>query len=81
MSRASLAALRADWRLLAFGFLMAFAYSAGKTYFISLFAQQFREAFGLGHAGFGAIYSIATLASGFLLHPAAVLPSRGMMQG
>ncbi len=67
MSRASLAALRADWRLLAFGFLMAFASSAGQTYFISLFAQQFREAFGLGHAGFGAIYSIATLASGFLL--------------
>jgi len=67
MRYASLAALRADWRLLAFGFLMAFASSAGQTYFISLFAHQFHEAFGLGHAGFGALYSIATLASGFLL--------------
>src|SRR3546814_2091039 len=46
---------------------MAFASSAGQTYFISLFAHQFHLAFGLGHAGFGALYSAATLASGFLL--------------
>ena len=39
----SLAALRADWRLLAFGFLMAFASSGGQTYFISLFSEQFRD--------------------------------------
>jgi len=64
---AGLAALRSDWRLLAFGFLMAFASSAGQTYFISLFAHEFHAAFGLGHAGFGALYSAATLASGFLL--------------
>lgn len=62
-----LAALRSDWRLLAFGFLMAFASSAGQTYFISLFAHQFLDTFRLGHAGFGALYSAATLASGFLL--------------
>ncbi|EDP64013.1 major facilitator superfamily MFS_1 [alpha proteobacterium BAL199] len=67
MNYPGLAALRADWRLLAFGFLMAFASSAGQTYFISLFSQQFRDDFGMSHAGFGAIYSIATLASGFLL--------------
>ena len=60
-------ALRADWRLLAFGLLVAFASSAGQTYFVSLFSQQFRDAFDLGHAGFGAVYSAATLASGFLL--------------
>ena len=59
--------LRADWQLLAFGLLMAFASSTGQTYFISLFSLQFREGFGLGHAGFGAVYSIATLSSGFLL--------------
>ena len=59
--------LRADWRLLAFGLLVAFASSAGQTYFISLFSQQFRDGFGLGHAGFGAVYSAATLTSGFLL--------------
>jgi len=59
--------LRADWRLLAFGLLVAFASSIGQTYFISLFSQQFRDDFDLGHAGFGAVYSVATLASGFLL--------------
>ena len=62
-----LAALRADWRLLAFGFLMAFASSSGQTYFVSLFSAEFRSAFGLSHGGFGALYSAATLASGFLL--------------
>ncbi len=62
-----LRALLADRRLLAFGFLMAFASSAGQTYFISLFSQEFRDAFGLGHAGFGAVYSAATLTSGLLL--------------
>lgn len=65
--RSGLAVLLADWRLLGFGFLMAFASSAGQTYFISLFAHEFHAAFGLGHAGFGALYSAATLASGFLL--------------
>jgi len=60
-------ALLADRRLLAFGFLMAFASSAGQTYFISLFSQEFRDSFGLGHAGFGAVYSAATLTSGLLL--------------
>lgn len=67
MRRAGWTALLADWRLLAFGLLVAFASSAGQTYFISLFSQQFRDAFGLGHAGFGAVYSAATLASGLLL--------------
>lgn len=56
-----------DWRLLVFGFLMALASSSGQTFFISLFSAEFREAFGLGHGGFGALYSAATLASGFLL--------------
>lgn len=56
-----------DWRLLVFGFLMAFASSSGQTFFISLFSAQFREAFDLSHGGFGALYSAATLASGFLL--------------
>lgn len=63
----SLAVLRAEWRLLLFGFLMAFASSAGQTFFISLFSAEFRAAFELGHGGFGALYSAATLVSGFLL--------------
>lgn len=63
----SLKVLGAEWRLLLFGFLMAFASSAGQTFFISLFSAEFRAAFGLGHGGFGALYSAATLVSGFLL--------------
>ncbi len=62
-----LAVLRGDWRLLAFGFLMAFASSGGQTYFISLFSAEFRSEFAMGHGGFGALYSAATLISGFLL--------------
>ncbi len=56
-----------DWRLLVFGFLMAFASSSGQTFFISLFSAEFRAAFDLGHGGFGSLYSAATLASGILL--------------
>lgn len=67
MRLSGLQALAGEWRLLAFGFLMAFASSAGQTYFISLFSEEFRDAFGLGHASFGALYSAATLTSGLLL--------------
>lgn len=56
-----------DWRLLLFGFLMAFGSSFGQTFFISLFSAEFRAAFGLSHGGFGALYSAATLTSGLLL--------------
>lgn len=56
-----------DWRLLVFGFVMAFGSSFGQTYFISLFSAEFRAAFGLSHGGFGALYSAATLTSGLLL--------------
>lgn len=59
--------MRLDPGLLIFGFLMAFASSSGQTFFISLFSAEFRAAFGLGHGGFGALYSAATLVSGILL--------------
>lgn len=65
--RRSVVVLAAEWRLLLFGFLMAFASSAGQTFFISFFSAEFRTAFDLGHGGFGALYSAATLVSGFLL--------------
>lgn len=67
MSAGALEALRTEWRLLAFGFLMALSSSSGQTFFISLFAAEFQTAFGLSHGGFGALYSSATLVSGFLL--------------
>lgn len=59
----NLAFLRADPRLLAFGFLLSFGSSFGQTYFISLFAGDIRGAYGLSNGEFGAVYSLGTLAS------------------
>ena len=65
--RSFLPLIRAEWRLLLFGFAMTFGSSLGQTYFISLFSADIRADLGLGHGGFGAIYSAATLASAVLL--------------
>lgn len=54
-------------RRLALGFLLTFFASFGQTYFIAVFGGQLREAFSLGVAGFGVVYSGATLASGLLI--------------
>jgi MFS family permease len=59
--------IRAEWRLLLFGFAMTFGSSLGQTYFIGLFSGEIRAELGLGHGDFGAIYSAATLASALLL--------------
>lgn len=53
--------------LLAGGFLLTFASSLGQTWFIALSGPAVRGELGLGHGGFGALYSAATLASGLLL--------------
>ena len=49
--------------LLFFGFLIAFASGFGQTFFISLFSQDFRDAFELTNTEFGSLYSIATVLS------------------
>ena len=54
-------------RLLAFGFLLTFCSSFGQTYFISLFSDELRAMFDLGHGAFGTVYSLATLTSAFLM--------------
>ncbi len=59
--------IRVDPRLLAFGFLVSFGSGFGQTYFIALFSGQIRDAFSITNGEFGAAYSIATLASAFLL--------------
>lgn len=51
----------------AFGFGLAFCSSFGQTFFVSLSGPGIRDAFGLSHGGFGAIYSLATLCSGLLM--------------
>jgi MFS family permease len=59
--------LLTDPRFLGFGFLVAFASSFGQTFYISMYGAEIREAYGLSHGGFGQVYMLATLTSGFLL--------------
>ena len=59
--------IRKEWRLLLFGFVMMFATSPGQTYFIALFSGEIRADLSLSHGEFGAVYSIATLSSAFVL--------------
>ena len=59
--------IRQQPRFLAFGFLLALSSSFGQTFFIALFGADIRATFSLSHAGFGTIYSMATLTSGLLL--------------
>jgi MFS family permease len=68
--------LRNDWRLLLFGFVLMFCSSPGQTYFIALFGGQIRTDLGLSHGQFGAVYSIATLASAMVLLWSASLLDR-----
>ncbi|KLN59293.1 hypothetical protein WH96_18435 [Kiloniella spongiae] len=55
----------ANVRFLAFGFVVAFASSFGQTFYVSLFNQEIRTELNLSHGDFGALYSAATLISGF----------------
>ncbi|MGB0848344.1 MAG: MFS transporter [Thiolinea sp.] len=59
--------IKTEWRLLLFGFIMAFASSPGQTYFIALFSGEIRADLGLSHGDFGAIYSLGTLCSAAVL--------------
>ena len=60
-------------RLLAFGFLMAFASTFGQTHFVGVFSPSIEAEFGLSHTEWGAIYMAGTLAS------AALLPFSGRL--
>lgn len=55
--------LRDNAPFLAVGFLLTFTSSFGQTYFISVFAGDVRETFGLSNGGWGSIYAAGTLAS------------------
>ena len=54
-------------KILTFGVSLTFFSSFGQTFLISLFVPFFLEAFVLSNAGFGTIYSVATLASAVAL--------------
>ncbi len=59
--------LLAKPRLLAFGFLMTFASSAGQTFFIGTFGPAVRDEFSLSHGEWGGIYMAGTLLSALVL--------------
>ncbi len=62
-----LALIRAEWRLLLFGFLMTFWSSPGQTFLISLFSGEIRVEMQLSDGQFAAIYSLATLLSAVVM--------------
>lgn len=59
--------LRNNARWLATGLLLGLGSSFGQTYFISIFAGEIRDAYGLTDGQWGGIYTIATVTSAFLL--------------
>ena len=63
--------VRREKRILTFGLSFTFFSSFGQTFLISLFVPYFLQDFSLSNAGFGSLYSIATLSS------AAILPYLG----
>ncbi len=60
-------AIRTHGRLIAFGMLMVFCSGPGQTYFISLFGDEIRQAFGLSHGDFGSLFSVGTIAGAAVL--------------
>ncbi len=59
--------LRSNRRWLAAGALLTFGSAFGQTWFISLFAGEIRAEHGLSDGEWGALYTVATLASAALL--------------
>jgi len=59
--------VRQNVRWLAGGIGLNFFASFGQTFFISMFAGQYRTEFGLSHGDFGSIYMLGTLSSAITL--------------
>lgn len=59
--------IRKNLRFIGFGFLLTFACNFGQTFFIGLYNQPIREAYGLSNGDFGSLYGFATLCSAALL--------------
>ena len=59
--------LRTNTPWLAAGALLTFLSSFGQTFFISIFAGEIRQAFGLSHAAWGGIYALGTTASAVVM--------------
>lgn len=59
--------IRDNLKFLSAGFLLTFASCFGQTFFISIFAGEIMEEFGLTHGQWGAIYMVGTLASAIVM--------------
>ena len=55
--------LRDNWRFVGFGAFLTMVSSFGQTYYIALYGADIRAEFELSNGGFGALYSIASIAS------------------
>jgi MFS family permease len=65
--------LLANTPFLAAGFLLSLLSTFGQTVFISVFAGEIRDLFGLSHGAWGAYYALGTLASAVVMLWAGVL--------
>ena len=74
MVRLSFLRENAPW--LAAGALLTFLSSFGQTFFISVFAGEIRDTFGLSHAAWGGIYTLGTSASAVAMLWAGALTDR-----
>jgi len=68
--------LRSNGSWLAAGALLSFSSSFGQTFFISVFAGEIREEYGLSHGSWGGIYALATMASAAVMVFAGGLTDR-----
>ncbi len=59
--------IKRNIRWLAAGALLTLVSSFGQTFFISIFAGEIRQTFGLSHADWGGIYFLGTMSSGLLM--------------
>lgn len=73
--------LRANARWLLAGMLLSFLSSFGQTFFISIFAGEIRDTFGLSHGEWGAIYTFGTGASAVAMVFAGGLTDRFRVRG
>ena len=74
MSTVNFVTKNAPW--LAAGATLTFLSSFGQTFFISIFAGEIREAFGLSHGEWGGIYSLGTAVSALVMVWAGGLTDR-----
>lgn len=68
--------IRDNARWLGAGALLTFLGSFGQTFFISIFAGEIREGFGLSHGEWGGIYSLGTTVSALVMIWAGGLTDR-----